>query len=190
MIKLLAVNLLLVGSIRMLPADNNIKLDLSSIDDMVIEQQDAMINEVITTINLTKQEQVEQLPNLLCADNKYITYTNIDTINLNWDYIELNDYYIDDKGMVREVGTHAIACAMGSNYAKGGYYTITLNNGMEVLVKVVDTKADAHTTNACFTTHDSSILELWLTNSNHDLRYLGNSKIKNIFITKITQKIN
>lgn len=188
MIKLLAVNLLLVGSVRLLPADNNIKLDLSSINDKVIEQQDAMINEVITAVNLTKQEQVEQQPNLLCADNKYITYTNIETINLNWNYIELNDYYIDDKGMVREVGTNAIACAMGTHFSKGGYYNITLNNGVEVLVKVVDTKADAHTTNACYTTHDNSILELWLTNSNHDLRYLGNSKVKNIFITKIKAK--
>lgn len=188
MLKLLALNLLLVGSVRLLPADNNIKLDLSRINDKVIEQQNEMLSEVITTINLTKQEQVEQLPNLLCSSNKYITYTNIDTINLNWDYIELNDYYIDNKGMVREVGTGAIACAMGTQFSKGGYYNIILNNGMEILVKVVDTKADAHTTNACYTTHDNSILELWLTNANHDLRYLGNSKIKNIFITEIKAK--
>lgn len=188
MIKLLTINLLLVGSIRILPVDNNnYKLDLSSIKDMVAEQ-DKKINEVINTIDLNKKVEVEQQPNLLCANNKYITYTNIDTINLNWEYIDLNDYYVDNQGMVRETGTDAISCAMGTQFTKGGYYNITLNNGMEILVKVVDTKADAHTTNACYTTHDESILELWLTNDNQDLRYLGNSKIKNIYITKITAK--
>ena len=187
MIKLLTINLLLVGSVRMLPIDNNYKLDLSSINEMVIEQ-DKKINEVVNAVKITKQQEAEQLPNLLCANNKYITYTNIDTINLSWDYIELDNYYIDDKGMVRETGTDAIACAMGTQFSKGSYYNITLNNGVEVFVKVVDTKADVHTKDACYTTHDESILELWLTNKNNDLRYLGNSKIKNIFITEITAK--
>lgn len=187
MFKILTINLLLVGSIRMIPVDNNNKLDLSSINNMVIEK-DKKISEVVNTIMITKQQVMKQQPNLLCANNKYITYTNIDSINLNWEYIELNDYYIDNKGIVREIGTNAIACAMGSKFIKGGYYNITLNNGTELLVKVVDTKADAHTTNACYTTHDNSILEVWLTNANQDLRYLGNSKIKNIFITEITEK--
>ena len=160
MLKIITINLLLVGSIRMLPIDNNYKLDLSSINEMVIEQ-DKKISEVVNAVKITKYQEPEQLPNLLCANNKYITYTNIDTINLNWEYIDLNDYYIDTNGMVREVGTDAIACAMGTQFSKGGYYNITLNDGMEVLVKVVDTKADAHTTDACFTTHDESILELW-----------------------------
>ena len=188
MFKIIMINLLLVGSIRTLPIDNNnYKLDLSSINDKIIKQQDAIINEVVNAVKISKYQEREQ-PNLLCANNKYITYTNIDTVNLNWEYIDLDNYYIDNQGMVREVGTNAIACAMGTQFIKGGYYNITLNNGMEILVKVVDTKADVHTTNACYTTHDNSILELWLTNSNHDLRYLGNSKIKNIFITKITAK--
>lgn len=193
MFKIITINLLLVGSLRIPPIDNNnnFTLDVSKKVNETITIKNNKLDEFIKTVELKQQQEQQakaQQPNLLCANNKYITYTNIDNIDLNWDYIDLDNYYIDDNGMVREVGTNAIACAMATNYNKGGYYNITLNNGTEVLVKVVDTKADTHTTNACYTTHDNSILELWLTNSNHDLRYIGNSKVKNIFVTEINEK--
>lgn len=195
MFKIITINLLLVGSIRIPPIDNNnsLTLDLSKKVNETITIKNDKLDELIKNVELNKQQQEQQKKeleqtNLLCSNNKYITYTNIDNINLNWDYIELDNYYIDDNGMVREFGTNAIACAMATNYQKGGYYNITLNNGTEVLVKVVDTKADVHTTNACYTTHDNSIVELWLTNNNQDLRYLGNSKVKNIFVVEINEK--
>lgn len=139
-------------------------------------------------IQITQQEQQieKQEPNLLCADSKYLTYTNIDSINLN--NFNLNEFYIDVNGYVRENETNAIYVAMGTNYQKNNYYTITTSDNQSFKVKVVDIKSDNHTTNKCYTTHDNSIVELWLTNANNDFKNLGNSKVVGVSVVGIKLK--
>lgn len=133
-----------------------------------------------------KQEQ--EIPietNVVCELGKNLTYTNIDNINLN--YFNLNDFYIDSKGYVREQNTGAIYVAMGTNYQKNNYYTITTSDNQTFTVKVVDVKSDNHTTNKCYTTHDNSIVELWLTNRNNDFKHLGNSKVVGVSVVEIKE---
>jgi hypothetical protein len=107
-------------------------------------------------------------PNILCASNKYVSYTNIDSIEILWDYIEVGNIYIEN-GLVKESGTGAILVAMGTYYPQD-YYYITMENGRELYVKNVDIKAPEHTdyTN-CYTTADDSIIEIWVTN---EFKYL------------------
>lgn len=131
------------------------------------------------------QQIQKQEPNLLCANDKYLTYTNIDNINLN--NFNLNNYYIDNGGYVRENETNAIYVAMGTNYQKNNYYTITTSDNQSFKVKVVDIKSDNHTTNKCYTTHDNSIVELWLTNKNNDFKLLGNSKVVGVSVVEIKE---
>lgn len=140
-------------------------------------------------IQITQQEQAikKQEPNLLCANDKYLTYTNIDNISLR--NFSLNAWYVDNKGYVREQGTNAIYVAMGTNYQKNNYYTITTSDKQTFSVKVVDIKSDNHTTNSCYTTHDNSIVELWLTNRNNDFKYLGNSKVVGVSVVGIKKEI-
>lgn len=137
-------------------------------------------------IQITQQEQEikKQEQNLLCADSKYLTYTNIDNVNIDWTYIEKN-YYVDQKGYIREQGTNAIYVAMATNYQKNNYYTITTSDNQNFKVKVVDIKSDNHTTNKCFTTHDNSIVELWLTNKNNDFMNLGNSRVVGVSVVEV-----
>lgn len=142
----------------------------------------------LPTIQLEQpaQQQIEkQEPNLLCADNKYLTYTNVDNISLN--NFNLNNFYVDNNGYVREQNTNAIYVAMGTNYTKNNYYTITTSNNQSFKVKVVDIKSDNHTTNKCYTTHDNSIVELWLTNRNKDFKGLGNSKVVGVSVVEIKE---
>lgn len=142
----------------------------------------------LPTIQLEQpaQQQIEkQELNLLCADNKYLTYTNIDNISLN--NFNLNTWYVDSKGYVREQNTNAIYVAMGTKYQKNNYYTITTSDNQTFKVKVVDIKSDNHTTNKCYTTHDNSIVELWLTNRNNDFKGLGNSKVVGVSVVEIKE---
>lgn len=160
------------------PQDNHyFKLDKIPTDEIMFNF------EIKQNVEIKKAK--EQTQNLLCDSGKYITYTNIDNINLNNFY--LNDYYIDDNGYVRECGTNAIYCAMATTYKKNNYYTITTNDNKNFTVKVVDVKSNEHTTNACFTTHDNSILELWITNKNNDFKNLGNSKVVNVNVIEIKE---
>ena len=143
----------------------------------------------LPTIQLEQpaQQQIEtQEPNLLCANDKYLTYTNIDNISLR--NFNLNDFYIDSKGYVRESSTNAIYVAMGTKYHKNNYYTITTSDNRSFKVKVVDVKSDMHTTNSCYTTHDNSIVELWLTNANNDFKHLGNSRVVGVSVVEIKEK--
>lgn len=138
-------------------------------------------------IQIIQQEQEikKQEQNTICANDKYLTYTNIDNINLN--NFNLNNFYIDVNGYVRENGTNAIYVAMGTNYKKNNYYTITTSDNHNFKVKVVDIKSDNHTTNKCYTTYDNSIVELWLTNRNNDFKYLGNSKVVGVSVVEIKE---
>ena len=160
--------LLTTGTTPEVKAYNNVDIELPTIQ---LEQP---------TQQIEKQE-----PNLLCANNKYLTYTNIDNINLN--NFNLNDFYVDVNGYVRENSTNAIYAAMANNYQKNNYYTITTSNNKTFTVKVVDIKSDNHTTNKCYTTHDSSIVELWLTNKNNDFKALGNSKVVGVSVVEIKE---
>lgn len=153
---------------------NKVDIELPTVQITQLEQE-------------SKQEPVEQpLPNIICANNKYLTYTNIDKIKINWDYID-NNYYVDNRGYVRENGTGAIYCAMATNFVKNNYYTITTSDNQSFKVKVVDIKSDNHTTNKCYTTHDNSIVELWLTNKNRDFKALGNSKVVGVSVIEIKE---
>ena len=112
--------------------------------------------------------EVEQ-PNIICEYGKYSSYTNIDTINILWEYIDIEDYYVDN-GIVKESSTGAILAAMGTNYNIDQYYNLTFENGTKIFVKNIDIKADEHTDNKnCYTTHDSTLVEIWVTN---DFDYL------------------
>lgn len=134
-----------------------------------------------------KQEQKIPIEtNVVCEFGKNLTYTNIDNISLR--NFTLNAWYVDSKGYVREQGTNAIYVAMGTNYKKNNYYTITTSNNQSFKVKVVDIKSDNHTTNSCYTTHDNSIVELWLTNRNNDFKHLGNSKVVGVSVVGIKLK--
>lgn len=167
---------LLIGTLFIAPIDNYIfKIDNEKINDYVLDLK--VEPEVPRNIDEPEQQ------NLICADNKYLTYTNIDNINLN--NFNLNEFYIDSKGYVREQGTNAIYVAMGTKYQKNNYYTITTSNDQTFTVKVVDIKSDNHTTNKCYTTHDNSIVELWLTNANNGFKHLGNSKVVGVSVVEI-----
>lgn len=170
---------LLVGTLFIKPIDNYyLKIDNEKTNDYIldlkVEPEPLRINE-------------PERPNIICSDNKYLTYTNIDNINLN--NFNLNDFYIDANGYVREQETNAIYVAMGTNYQKNNYYTITTSDNQTFTVKVVDIKSDNHTTNKCYTTHDNSIVELWLTNKNNDFKLLGNSKVFGVSVVEIKKEI-
>lgn len=135
-----------------------------------------------------KPKQEQEIPietNVVCELGKNLTYTNIDNISLR--NFTLNAWYVDNKGYVREQGTNAIYVAMGTNYQKNNYYTITTSDNQSFTVKVVDIKSDNHTTNKCYTTHDNSIVELWLTNKNNDFKNLGNSKVVGVSVVGIKE---
>ena len=160
---------LLIGTLFIAPIDNYVfKID----------------NEIKNDYILDLKVELET-PNIICANDKYLTYTNIDNINLN--NFNLNDFYIDNSGYVREKGTNAIYVAMANNYQKNNYYTITTSNNQTFKVKVVDIKSDKHTTNKCYTTHDNSIVELWLTNKNNDFKSLGNTKVVGVSVVEIKE---
>ena len=167
---------LLVGALFITPIDNSIlKIDNEKQNDYVLDlkvEPEVLRNE-------------PEPKSVICADNKYLTYTNIDNISLN--NFKLNDFFIDSKGYVRETSTNAIYVAMGTKYQKNNYYTITTSDNQAFKVKVVDVKSDRHTTNKCYTTHDNSIVELWLTNRNNDFKYLGNSKVVGISVVEIKE---
>lgn len=135
-----------------------------------------------------KPKQEQEIPietNVVCELGKNLTYTNIDNISLR--NFTLNAWYVDNKGYVREQGTNAIYVAMGTNYQKNNYYTITTSDNQSFTVKIVDIKSDNHTTNKCYTTHDNSIVELWLTNKNNDFKNLGNSKVVGVSVVGIKE---
>lgn len=135
-----------------------------------------------------KPKQEQEIPietNVVCELGKNLTYTNIDNISLR--NFTLNAWYVDNKGYVREQGTNAIYVAMGTNYQKNNYYTITTSDNQSFTAKVVDIKSDNHTTNKCYTTHDNSIVELWLTNKNNDFKNLGNSKVVGVSVVGIKE---
>ena len=150
-----------------------------------IEQE---IEPLIPERVVEKQEQKQEQPikrNVVCELGKNLTYTNIDSISLR--NFNLNTWYVDSKGYVREQGTNAIYVAMATNYQKNNYYTITTSDNQTFKVKVVDIKSDNHTTNTCYTTHDNSIVELWLTNNNKDFKTLGNSKVVGVSVVGIKE---
>lgn len=132
-----------------------------------------------------EQQEIPIEPNVVCELGKNLTYTNIDNISLR--NFNLNAWYVDSKGFVREQGTNAIFVAMATNYQKNNYYTITTSDNQSFKVKVVDVKSDNHTTNKCYTTHDNSIVELWLTNRNNDFKALGNSKVVGVSVVEIKE---
>lgn len=157
--------------------------------EIIIEQEQLVDQELIQpqVLERPKQEQ-QEIPietNVACALGKHLTYTNIDNISLK-NFI-LNAWYVDSKGYVREQGTNAIYVAMATNYQKNKYYTITTSDNQTFTVKVVDTKSDNHTTNKCYTTHDNSIVELWLTNRNNDFKNLGNSRVAGVSVIEIKE---
>ncbi len=112
--------------------------------------------------------EVEQ-PNIICDYGLFASYTNIDTINILWEYIDIEDYYVDN-GIVKESSTGAMLVAMGTYYELDSYYNITFENGTEIYVKNIDVKADEHTDERnCYTIADDTIIEIWVTN---DFDYL------------------
>lgn len=141
-----------------------------------------LLNSAINSeINKPKEQ-----PNIICSPDKYLTYTNISTININHDYIE-NNYYVNENGYVLENETNALYVALGKQYIKNNYYDVKLSNGSEFLVKNVDVKQSKHTVNDCYTTHDNGIVEMWLTNKNKDFINLGNSKLIDIKVIEIKE---
>lgn len=99
-----------------------------------------------------------------------MSYTNIDTINILWQFIDVADHYIDN-GLVKEVGSGAVLAAMGTHYELNAYYNVTMANGYSFLIRNIDVKQDNHTDrNRCYTTADKSIIEIWV---NNDFDYLG-----------------
>lgn len=119
---------------------------------------------------------------MICAYNKSISYTNTSSVKLLH-----NDYYIDANGFARDNYTHDYIGALATQYPKSNRYLITLSNGNTFYFKNVDVKSDAHTTNNCYTTHDNSIVELWINNNNQDLKFLGNTNVVNVYVTSIKQ---
>ncbi len=108
-------------------------------------------------------EPIVESSNILCSYDKYVSYTNIDTISIAWEYIEVGDIYVEN-GLVKESSTGAVLVAMGTQYPQS-YYTIVMENGYELYVKNVDIKAPEHTDSTnCYTTADQSIVEIWVTN--------------------------
>lgn len=171
---------LLVGTLFITPIDNYIfKIDNENTNDYIL---DLKVEPEHEELRITNEPEA---PNIICSDNKYLTYTNIDNISLR--HFNLNAWYVDGRGYVREQGTNAIYVAMGTNYKKNNYYTITTSDNQSFKVKVVDIKSDNHTTNSCYTTHDNSIVELWLTNKNNDFKHLGNSKVVGVSVIEIKE---
>ena len=171
---------LLIGTLFIAPIDNYyFKIDNQKTNDYVLDLQ---VEPKRETLRITNKPAT---PNIICADDKYLTYTNIDNISLN--NFNLNSWYVDSRGYVREQETNAIYVAMATNYQKNNYYTITTNNDQTFKVKVVDIKSDNHTTNKCYTTHDNSIVELWLTDNNKDFKALGNSKVVGVSVVEIKE---
>lgn len=169
---------LLIGTLFIAPIDNYyLKIDKEKTNDYVLDLK-------VEPEPLRNTNEPEQ-PNIICSDNKFLTYTNIDNISLR--NFTLNAWYVDSKGYVREQGTNAIYVAMGTNYQKNNYYTITTSDNQTFTVKVVDIKSDKHTTNKCYTTHDNSIVELWLTNKNNDFKHLGNSRVVGVSVVEIKE---
>ncbi len=106
----------------------------------------------------------------MCAYDKYASYTNVDTINILWEYIEVGDIYYQN-GIVRESDTGAMLVALGTTYTEGSYYNVEFEDGTIIYVKNIDIKAPEHTdTTNCYTTADNSVVELWVTN---DFDYLS-----------------
>lgn len=156
--------------------------------EIIIEQEQIVEQEMIPPQVVEKPKQEQEIPietNVVCELGKNLTYTNIDNISLR--NFTLNAWYVDNQGYVREQGTNAIYVAMGTNYKKNNYYTITTSDNQNFKVKVVDIKSDNHTMNKCYTTHDNSIVELWLTNRNNDFKRLGNSKVVGVSVVEIKE---
>lgn len=147
-------------------------------------EQDLTPPQVIEKVE-EKQQEIPIETNVICELGRNLTYTNIDNISLR--NFNLNAWYIDSKGYVREQGTNAIYVAMGTKYQKNNYYTITTSDNQSFKVKVVDIKSDRHTRNKCYTTHDNSIVELWLTNMNNDFKNLGNSRVVGVSVIEIKE---
>jgi hypothetical protein len=113
-------------------------------------------------------QEVEEVE-VLCSADKYASYTNLDTVNILWEYIEVGDIYFEN-GLAKEVSSGAVLVAMGTQYVEGAYYTVTFNNAYELYVKNIDVKAPEHTdSNNCYTVADNSVVELWV---NNDFKYL------------------
>lgn len=127
---------------------------------------------------------------ILCSENKYMTYTNIDSVNINWEYIEVDKENLTYRnGVVREQPSGAILVAMGNEYTQGEYYEVHLSNNEIYLVKNIDLKANIHTNRTnCYTTYDNanSIIEPWVTD---DFEYLwaGNSRQLDIYVEDIRE---
>lgn len=156
--------------------------------EITIEQEPKLEQQVVEPQIPEKVVEKQEQPierNVVCELGKNLTYTNIDNISLK--NFNLNTWYVDNKGYVREQQTNAIYVAMGTNYQKNNYYTITTSDNQTFKVKVVDIKSDNHTTNKCYTTHDNSIVELWLTNRNKDFKGLGNSKVVGVSVVEIKE---
>lgn len=156
--------------------------------EIIIEQEQVVEQELTPPQVVERPKQEQKIPietNVVCELGKNLTYTNIDNISLK--NFNLNAWYVDNQGYVRENETNAIYVAMGTNYQKNNYYTITTSDNQSFKVKVVDIKSDNHTTNSCYTTHDNSIVELWLTNKNNDFKNLGNSRVVGVSVVEIKE---
>lgn len=153
--------------------------------DKILFKKDINLNEKVIELERREEIKITQ-KNYLCAEGKSITYTNIDEIDISL-FNNLGNWYVDENGFVREQNTGAIYCAMATNYQKNNYYTITTSDNQNFKVKVVDIKSDNHTTNKCYTTHDNSIVELWLTNANNDFKHLGNSRVVGVSVVGIKE---
>jgi hypothetical protein len=163
-------------------------IEVENKQEITIEQEQIVEQEMIPPQVVERPKQEQEIPietNVVCELGKNLTYTNIDNISLR--NFNLNAWYVDSKGYVREQGTNAIYVAMGTNYQKNNYYTITTSDNQNFKVKVVDIKSDRHTTNRCYTTHDNSIVELWLTNKNNDFKHLGNSRVVGVSVVEIKE---
>jgi hypothetical protein len=111
------------------------------------------------------EEPEEPKENIICENEKWASYTNIDTINILWEYIEVGDIY-SENGLIKETSTGATLVAMGTQYELDQYYMITFSNGFEIYVKNIDVKAEEHTDiNNCYTTSDNTIVEFWVDNN-------------------------
>lgn len=133
---------------------------------------------------------------ILCSEDKYMTYTNIDSVNINWDYIEVDKENLTYRnGVVREQPSGAILVAMGNEYTQGEYYEVHLskyndNDYNEIyVVKNVDLKSNIHTNRTnCYTTYDNanSIIEPWVTDE-FEYLWAGNSRQLSIYIEDIRE---
>lgn len=121
----------------------------------------------------------------VCSENKGMSYTNVDLIIPNWDWLHVDKSDTTIKNGVLYDQHGNILVAMGSYYNKGQVYEITLSNGKSFNVINHDTKANEHTNkNNCYTTSDKTIIEIWV---NNDYKYLdiGVSQIMGITVEEI-----